>query len=78
VRFRACESSRQGATATPTAVLLSSVRGPASTAGGSGPCLPESAGGVDGTHGWGGVVLQSLLYGGYVYMYGQPTQLPRV
>ena len=50
VRFRACESSRQGATATPTAVLLSSVRGPASTAGGSGPCLPERAagGGVDG------------------------------
>jgi len=29
---RACESSRQGATATPTAVLLSSMRRPSSTA----------------------------------------------
>jgi len=28
VRFRACRSSHQGATATPTAVLLSSVRRP--------------------------------------------------
>jgi hypothetical protein len=53
VQFRACESSRQGATATPTATLLSSVTEPTSTARGSGSCLPEGAGGTDGqTHGW--------------------------
>ena len=66
VQFRACESSRQGGTATLSAVLLISDRRPASTAGGSGLCLPEPPGGVDGyTHGWGEVVLQFLLYGGY-------------
>jgi hypothetical protein len=42
--FQACESSRQGATATPTAVLLSSFRKPTSTAG-VGALLPERDGG---------------------------------
>jgi len=36
---RACESSRQGATATPTAVLLSSIKRPSSTARDHRPCL---------------------------------------
>jgi hypothetical protein len=54
MRFRACQSSRQGDTATPTAVLLSSVREPTSATRGSGSCLPERAGGTEGqTHGLG-------------------------
>jgi hypothetical protein len=47
-QFQACESSRQGATATPTTIPLSSVRRSTSATWGSGQCPPFQSGGVTG------------------------------
>jgi hypothetical protein len=68
VGFRACESSRQGATATPTTALLSSCRRPTSTAGAKGACP---------------MVVREADTGGRVFCFlpsyhSQPIPLPQV